>query len=268
MNFPTMDAPRHITKDIDLLGAYFPIPGLGILPINAYLIHASQPVLIDTGLAALGDDFLHHLSQLIDPRALRWVWLTHTDADHLGNLRAVLDAAPNARLITTFLGMGKLGLQQMPLDRVYLLNPGQNLNIGDRLLTAVKPPIFDAPETTVCFDNMSRVLFSSDCFGALMTEPAADAADISPEALREGAIAWATIDAPWLQNVDAGKYAASLDSVRRLDPDMILSSHLPPAQGMHGILLNHLADAANAAAFIGPDQNALEEMMAAADVTE
>lgn len=73
-----------------------PLPGLGLLPVNAYLIHARQPVLVDTGLAALGDDFLHSLRGLIDPAALRWIWITHCDADHIGNLRSVLDQAPRA----------------------------------------------------------------------------------------------------------------------------------------------------------------------------
>lgn len=267
MDTPIMEAPRTVAEDTELLGAYFPIPGFGILPINAYLIHAAEPVLLDTGLAALGTDFLAHLNQLIDPRTLRWVWLTHTDPDHLGNLRSVLDIAPNARLITTFLGMGKLGLQQMPLDRVYLLNPGQTLDVGDRLLMAVKPPTFDAPETTGCFDCKTRVLFSSDCFGALMGEPAEDATDIASHALRDGCITWATIDAPWLQNVDTGKYAASLDAIHRLDPEVVLSSHLPPARGMHDILLGHLSDAAQAATFVGPDQTALEQMMALSPVS-
>jgi hypothetical protein len=36
----------------------------------------------------------------------------------------------------------------VPLDRVHLVNPGQQLTVGDRTLTAVKPPVFDNPATT------------------------------------------------------------------------------------------------------------------------
>jgi hypothetical protein len=70
-------------------------------------------------------------------------------------------------LITTFLGYGVLSLfEPVPLDRVYLLKPRESLDIGDRQLTAYKPPTFDNPATTGLYDSKSRALFSSDCFGA------------------------------------------------------------------------------------------------------
>lgn len=39
-------------------------------------------------------------------------------------------------MITTFLGMGKMGLHGLPVERVHLLNPGQRLAVGDRELVA------------------------------------------------------------------------------------------------------------------------------------
>lgn len=32
------------------LGDAAPIPGIGFLPVNAYILHAEQPVLVDSGL--------------------------------------------------------------------------------------------------------------------------------------------------------------------------------------------------------------------------
>jgi hypothetical protein len=52
-------------------------------------------------------------------------------------------------LITTFLGLGILSLEyQIDLDRIFLLNPGQSLDLGDRGLTAFRPPVYDSPATT------------------------------------------------------------------------------------------------------------------------
>lgn len=105
----------RVTEDVHRLTAYAPLPGLGLLPVNAFLIHAAEPVLVDTGLAAQRESFLQALGGVIDPADLRWIWVTHMDADHIGNLQAVLDAAPEARLVTTYLGMGKAGLLGLPL---------------------------------------------------------------------------------------------------------------------------------------------------------
>lgn len=263
MNAPTMLETRTVAPDTSSLSAYIPVPGFGVLPVNAFVIHSAQPVLVDTGLAALREDFMRQLHKVIDPQDLRWVWITHADPDHLGNLAAVLDEAPHARVVTTYLGMGKMGMHQLPLERMYLLNPGQELNVGDRLLAALSPPTFDAPETTAVFDGKTRNLFSADCFGALLDKPNHIAAAIAPETLRQGCVNWASVDAPWMRLIDRAKFERRLDAVSTLNAETILSAHLPPAKSMTSTLLGHLITALDAPQFVGPDQQALEQMMAA-----
>jgi glyoxylase-like metal-dependent hydrolase (beta-lactamase superfamily II) len=260
MNAPTMFGPRLVATDTESIVSYYPLLGYGMLPINAFLIRSAQPVLVDTGLGALKDPFMGTLRSLIPLEDLRWVWLTHTDADHIGNLAQVLIEAPKLRVITTFLGMGKMLLHQLPVDRVFLLNPGQHLDIGDRRLVAVRPPSFDAPETTGLFDTKTRALFSADCFGALMKEPAESAADIAPSDLRDGLVTWATVDFPWLHLADEDRFGRSLDLIRKLEPSVILSHHLPPATGITEFLLKTLASVRSAPAFLGPDQAAMEAL--------
>ena len=266
MDKPTMFEPRSVAPDTEALVSYVPLPGLGILPANAFLIRGAQPVLVDTGLIGLRDEFMQNLRSLISLQDLRWLWLTHTHPDHIGSLKQILTEAPNMRLITTFLGVGIMGLLEMdlPMDRLYLLNPGQSLDIGDRKLLAIKPPTYDSSESTGFLDTKTNVLFAVDCFGTLMKEPAESAADIAPSELRDGLITWATVDSPWLNVVDDAKFSKSLDVVRSLKPEVILSSHLPPAADMTETLLKHLASAASAPPFIGPDQAAMEQMLAGA----
>jgi glyoxylase-like metal-dependent hydrolase (beta-lactamase superfamily II) len=250
-----------VTDDVDGLVSYFPIPSLGLVPVYAFLIHSSEPVLVDTGLAGTRDAFMENLRSMTALEDLRWIWLTHTDPDHTGALEQVLVEAPNARIVTTFLGMGKMMLYQFPVDRVYLLNPGQTLDVGDRRLLAYKPPVFDAPETTGFLDTKTKTLFSADCFGALVQKPAKTASDIGADELRNGAVTWATVDTPWLHVADEKKFGASLDSVRDLNPKDILSSHLPRATGMTEALLGNLVSACSAPHFVGPDEAAFERMM-------
>jgi hypothetical protein len=40
----------RVQPDISVLRDYLEVPGLGFLPVNAFVIHAAQPVVIDTGL--------------------------------------------------------------------------------------------------------------------------------------------------------------------------------------------------------------------------
>lgn len=262
MNEPIMLMPQTVTDDIRMLGAWLPVPGFGVLPVNAFVIRSGQPVLVDTGLAALGEAFLEALSEVIEPAQLRWIWLTHTDPDHVGNLAAVLALAPRARVVTNYLGMGKLGLLGLPPERVRLLNPGDFLDVGGHQLQAVTPPCYDAPETMAIYDRASRILFSADCFGALLEAPA-DQADEIPEArLREQMRLWSSVDAPWLHLVAEDAFAQQLETMRQLEVDWVLGSHLPPAWRMFEQLIAYLDEARSAPVFVGPDQAALQALMA------
>lgn len=262
MDIPTMFEPYEAAPDIHVIHSYFPLPGYGIIPVNAFVLRAAEPVLVDTGLVPLSDQFMEKLSSVIDPEELCWLWLTHTDQDHIGSLMRILEEVPKLRVITTYLGVGKMSLfRPLPMERVYLLNPGQSIKVGDRTLTALKPPTFDAPETTCFYDSKSDALFSADSFGALMSEPAGNAADIGAEKLREGLIFWAMVDAPWCLMIDRALFDKALDRIRRMSPKLILSAHLPVARDMTEELLGYMSAAPMAQPFIGPDQQGLEAML-------
>ena len=54
-------------QDVTVLNDLTEIPGLGFLPVNAFVIHAEQPVVIDTGLGTEDKDFVTWLSDALDP---------------------------------------------------------------------------------------------------------------------------------------------------------------------------------------------------------
>lgn len=254
---------RHrIGTDIDCLASSLPVPGLGAVPVNAYVIHATEPVLVDTGMRASRDELLKRLEESLDPEDLRWIWMTHADPDHTGSLEAILEMAPEARVVTTFLGLAKLTLLGFDVGaRAYLLNPGQALDVGNRRLVALRPPTYDAPETTALLDTHTRALLSADFFGAVLDGPFAAAEDVPEERLGDGMRLWATIDAPWLPMVDRARFVAALEEVRKLAPSMVLGSHLPPAHRLFDTLLANVKTACDAPPFVGPDQAAFEASM-------
>jgi glyoxylase-like metal-dependent hydrolase (beta-lactamase superfamily II) len=253
--------------DVTVLTDQLAIPGIGHLPVNAFVLHAAEPVVVDTGLALPDRAFLEDLGSVLDPADVRWIWLTHPDRDHTGGLVDLLAAAPHARVITPFLGVGILSTEcPLPMDRVFLLNPGQEISVGDRRLRAFRPPLFDSPATTAFQDLSTGVVFSSDCFGAAL--PTADLADaddvrdVPASDLQAGQLLWATVDSPWVHVVDPVRYRATIDPLRRMAAPAVLSSHLPPALACTDRLLDTLLLAPQADPFVGPDQRALEEMLA------
>ena len=258
---------HRATEDVTVLHDHAEIPGLGVLPVNSFVLHAEQPVVVDTGLSTSDKDFVDQLARVIDPADVRWIWLTHPDRDHTGGIFSLLEAAPRAKLVTTFVGVGILSCEYaVPLDRVHLLNPGQDLDIGDRRLTCFRPPLFDSPVTTGFVDSATGALFSSDCFGAPLASPAHAGAgsvtEIAPDDLRAAQLLWAAVDSPWARHVDRGTWRDTVARMRRLDPSAVFSTHLPPAVGVPESLWDNLLEAPDGPEFVGPDQQALEALLA------
>ena len=264
MKPPAVNFTRNVAPTIDQIGTYIPVPGMGHFAVNSFLIRSQTPVLVDAGIVTMQQPWLEALETLIDPADLGWIYLTHVDADHVGCLEALARRAPKARIVTTFLGMSKLGFgRSMSPDRFFWLNPGQELDVGDRKLLALRPPCYDAPETTMVFDPVSRALFSSDYFGAIVPTPVESADQVPPSALRDGQATWLAVDSPWIRTVQPALLEQAARAVLELNPASVLSSHLAPARNMAQVLSANVLAAPQAPAFSPPDQLALEQMLAA-----
>ena len=79
---------RHtVDADVTVLASAAELPGLGHLPVNCFVLHAEQPVLVDTGMPAYRSQLLEHLWSSLTYRR-RWPmrWRTseecHDDRVH------------------------------------------------------------------------------------------------------------------------------------------------------------------------------------------
>jgi hypothetical protein len=117
----------------------------------------------------------------------------------------------------------------------------------------------------LCYYWMSPKLeafFSADCFGAIILSPAQNADDVPEEDLAQGMISWASGDNPWVHMVDPRALSQLLDRIRQMAPKVILSAHLPPAQGKTEQSLESLARVPTSTPFVAPNQTALEQILA------
>ncbi len=249
-----------------VLPSSFPLGPLGMLPINAYLVKGKSPYLVDTGMIGDRDAFIAAVEALIDPKDLRLIFLTHTDPDHIGALHRFLARAPGAKLVTNFLSSAKLDVMSLsvPPDRLYLVNPGQQLELAGVRFTVTKPAVYDAPETVSFYDRDRDVLFSSDSFGAPLAKIVPFANDLAAEELAAKEAVWASVDAPWIHSIDRARFAQILEPFAQADPEWVCSSHLPPARKLIRTLCANLSKAPDAQPFVSPTQDEFQAMIAAA----
>lgn len=256
-----MEPPYRAAGDIHVLPSSEEAPGFGVLPVNAFLIDDDRPVLVDTGLATEGDDFLATLWSLVEPDRLAWIFLTHDDRDHAGNLLRVLDAAPQARLVMNYVALSKLSEEwSLPLDRVSVVNPGQQFDTGARRLTVLRPPVFDSPGTVGLYDPATGVALTADAFGTYLPELVQDVSDVSKGDLHSGFAEFNRLNHPWVSLVEPPTLDRALYELRRLDPSLLLSSHGVLAHGKTTTLMASMVEICTMEAFVAPDQAAFEAL--------
>jgi len=109
--------------------------------LNSLVIQAAEPVIVDTGTVRNRAAWLQDVFSLVEPADVRWVFLSHDDADHTGNLAQVMAACPNAMLVCSWVITERFANAfGFPLERCRWINDGDSFRAGDRTLVALRPP--------------------------------------------------------------------------------------------------------------------------------
>jgi flavorubredoxin len=204
--------------------------GEGVAPVaihmNSMVITGEEPVIVDTGAAITRDGWMEHTFELVDPADVRWIFLSHDDVDHTGNLLQVLDMCPNATLVTNWFSVERMSADFMlPMDRMRWVNDGERFSVGDRELVAVVPPTFDSPTTRGLFDPKTGVYWASDSFANPVLGPVDDIAELDPGFYRDGFLQFQRLVSPWVAMLDQAKYDAHVDKVRALGATVVAGAH-------------------------------------------
>jgi hypothetical protein len=232
MEAPPVGKPYRASDDTYVIPQLFMAPPIGYFYCNSLVIKAKEPVIVDTGTPLGRKDWFERAFELVDPKDVRWIFLSHDDRDHSGNLIQVLDACPNATLVTSWFAIGRMAEEWMiPLDRVHLMYDGDSFDAGDRTLTLVRPPFFDSPVTVGLFDAKTRTYWSVDSFATPQAHEAEDVAQLDQEAWRDGVLLANRLNHPWFQWLDEAKWGKHVDRVQGLGIEHIVGCHTPAIHG-------------------------------------
>jgi hypothetical protein len=201
--------------------------------LNSMVILGQEPLILDTGTIANREQWLEDVFSLVEPEDVKWVFLSHDDVDHTGNLEETMDACPNARLVCNWAMVERhSNCFDFPLDRCQWVMDGESLDIGDRTVLALRPPVYDSPTTRGLFDPTTGVYWSADTFATPLPDPGARIEDLDREFWQFGLTLFALgAVSPWLSLVDPVKYGAYVDPVQQLDITTIAGCHSPVIEG-------------------------------------
>ncbi|ERT09466.1 putative diflavin flavoprotein A 3 [Lyngbya aestuarii BL J] len=133
---------------------------------NSFIIRGEKTALVDTSHAKFRQQYLETLQGLIDPREIDYLIISHTEPDHSGLVKDVLELAPDITIVGAKVAIQFLeNLTHVEFKRIQVKN-GETLDLGNgHLLEFVSAPNLHWPDTIFTYDRKTETLFTCDAFG-------------------------------------------------------------------------------------------------------
>ncbi|GAB4192486.1 MAG: diflavin flavoprotein [Coleofasciculaceae cyanobacterium] len=133
---------------------------------NSFLIRGEKTALVDTSHEKFRQLYLDTLKGLINPTAIDYLIISHTEPDHSGLVKDVLQLAPDVTVVGSKVAIQFLeDLVHQPFKRLIVKN-GDKLDLGNgHVLEFVNAPNLHWPDTIFSYDAGTQVMFTCDAFG-------------------------------------------------------------------------------------------------------
>ncbi|WP_026736589.1 diflavin flavoprotein [Fischerella sp. PCC 9605] len=133
---------------------------------NSFLIRGEQTALVDTSHEKFRQLFLDTLKNQINPADIDYLIISHTEPDHSGLVKDVLQLAPEITVVGSKVAIQFLeDMVHQPFKRRIVKN-GDRLDLGNgHELEFVIAPNLHWPDTIFTYDHKNQILFTCDAFG-------------------------------------------------------------------------------------------------------
>jgi NADH oxidase (H2O-forming) len=132
---------------------------------NSYFIDAQKKTVIDTVKEKFWGDYVEKLKRVTNPAEIEYIIALHTEPDHSGNIRNLLDIAPKATVVGSGNAIRYLKDMIGPEFPHLVIKDGQSLDLGNRTLRFMGASNLHWPDTMYAYLEEESLLFTCDSFG-------------------------------------------------------------------------------------------------------
>ncbi|MFZ5968033.1 MAG: FprA family A-type flavoprotein [Bacillota bacterium] len=199
---------------------------------NSFFIDDEKKVLIDTVKPNFKDEFLEKLQELTDIKKIDYVIINHTEPDHAGSLKYILEINPEVEVFCTKAASIFLNEQVNGPFTCHTISDNEILDIGKRKLKFITAPFLHWSDTMFVYSEYDKALFTCDGFGShyASVDPQEVYKDAYKEALK---LYYNAIMKPFAQH-----YLNAHEKIKALDIETIFSSHGPILSENHQYNMN------------------------------
>lgn len=135
-------------------------------PCVAYLVLGQKTLMLDTGHFGLWYSIEGQLDAMLQGRPLDYVFVSHQEIPHTGNLGRLLAKYPQCKAVGDVRDY-HLFHPEVAADRLLMMRHGERLDLGDREIVFLDAIWKDLSGTMWAYDTRRKLLFSADLFGYL-----------------------------------------------------------------------------------------------------
>jgi len=138
---------------------------------NSYFINADKKAIVEVAKEKFSETYLKKLRSVTDPEDIKYIILDHTEPDHSGSLRLLLDLAPAATVVGTGNAIRYLeDIVNVPFKSL-IVKDGDTLDLGTKTLMFLSAPNLHWPDSMMTLLVEDKILFTCDIFGAHYCSP-------------------------------------------------------------------------------------------------
>ena len=133
---------------------------------NSYFINAEKKALVEVAKEKFSETYIKKLQSVTDPEEIQYIIVDHTEPDHSGSLRILLDLAPSATVVGSGNAIRYLeDIVNKPFKSL-IVKDGDTLDLGNKTLRFFSAPNLHWPDSILTLLVEDKVLFTCDVFGA------------------------------------------------------------------------------------------------------
>jgi len=133
---------------------------------NSYFINAEKKTIIDTVKANFTEEYLEKIRAVVNPADIEVIILNHTEPDHSGNLKTLLELAPKATVYGSKIALSYLAeIVNKPFVSC-AVKDGDTITLGNKTIRIINAPNLHWPDSIYTYLEEDKVLFTCDSFGA------------------------------------------------------------------------------------------------------
>ena len=133
---------------------------------NSYLIDAEKTALVETVKEKFWPIYLEKLQSVTDISKISYIILDHTEPDHSGSLRYLLEIAPDAVVVGSGNAIRYLSEMVPGNFKSLVVKDGDQLDLGNKTLRFISAPNLHWPDSIYTYLEEDKLLFTCDSFGA------------------------------------------------------------------------------------------------------